>query len=447
MKDIFTKIIQFIKENPGIIFSLVLLVLIPTAFFINTYLTNKSYENAINTITYSKTALVEYVMNSFLQEKIADDQLLQSAIDRIMNEESSITLLSIIKKNDRDEYKIVASSDKSLVGQTQKNTSRNNLAWERLEGIAFLDESGSNRFWNVTKLVFDGSGNKAGLISMDYSIRDSDAIIQKTINNSYWILILTIIIVILMVSNQARLFGYALTLTKLKEIDKMKDMFISMASHELRSPLTAIKGYLEFLKEKKEVFEDKESNQYVTNISISVDRLNNLVEDMLEVSRIEGNRLPMEIKTLDPEPVILQTVEEMRSQAEKKNLAFNYKSSEIPATVSADPERLKQILINFISNAIKYTEKGSIEVNSLIRDNYFLITVADTGMGISSENQANLFQRFYRIQNDKTKGIIGTGLGLWITQEIARKMKGKITLESIEGVGSHFTLYLPINKK
>jgi len=274
-----------------------------------------------------------------------------------------------------------------------------------------------------------------------------NALVQKTIYNSYWILTIIVLTVVLLVSNQGRLFGYALTVTRLKEIDKMKDMFISMASHELRTPLTAIKGYVGLLREKKDLQTDEQTSHFLENISISANRLDDLVNDVLEVSRVEGNRLPMEIIELDPADIIAQSVDEMKTKAEAMGLALKYEPLGAPVIIRADKDRLKQVLINLIGNAVKYTLKGSIDVSVKTKGKELLITVADTGIGMSAESQANLFQKFYRIQNEQTKNVTGTGLGLWITREIVKKMDGSISVESIEGVGSHFTVHFPIAKK
>jgi signal transduction histidine kinase len=448
MRQIFLKALQFIKENPRIIYSLVLVVILPAAFFINTYLINSNYEKNIDKITQRKATLVENVINSLLWDQISDDQKLQSLVEKIQKENSEITLLSIAKpQGEPGEFQIVASSDQSFVGQKQSGSIQNIIAWEKPEGVAFLDRNEKGRFWNVTKTLSDETGNKTALIAMAFSLADSDAIVQRTIYNSYWILMIIIVTVVLLVANQGRLFGYALTVTKLKEIDKMKDMFISMASHELRTPLTAIKGFTELLKEKEEIQSNEQSSHFLNNISVSVERLNDLVNDVLEVSRAEGNRLPMEIIELDPSEIIAQSVEEMRPQAAAKNLVLDYQPIGTPVVIKADKDRLKQVLINLIGNSVKYTLKGSVDVSAKIKGKELLITIADTGIGISSEDQANLFQKFYRIQNDKTKNIIGTGLGLWITLEIVKKMNGNITVESIEGVGSHFTIHLPLAGK
>jgi signal transduction histidine kinase len=448
MKNVFPKAIFFIKENPSIIFSLILVVLIPSAFFINIYLINSNYEKNINEIMQSKAYLAENIITTLAKNQFNNISELQSSIEKIASENSEIVSLSIFEPAGKEgQFKTIASSDTTLIGQIDENSLQKILAWNRPEGIAFLDENDNyGRYWKETKIFEDKTGQKVGLVEMIFSIKRTDAFVNNTIYKSYWVLFITLVIVLIFVSNQARLFGYALAVVRLKEIDKMKDMFISIASHELRSPLTAIKGYLEFLKEKEEVAKDKESCHYLENIDLSVERLQNLVNDILEVSRLEGNRLPIEISKINPDPIIKESIEELRSQAIQKGLSLNLKLLENPVLISTDPNRLKQVLINLIGNSIKYTEKGLIDVSTDIKKGEFLITVADTGIGISSEDQVNLFQKFYRVQTDRTKNIIGTGLGLWITLEIVRRMKGKITIESIEGVGSHFTVHLPITK-
>jgi signal transduction histidine kinase len=167
------------------------------------------------------------------------------------------------------------------------------------------------------------------------------------------------------------------------------------------------------------------------------------VEDILDVSRLEGNRLPMEIISFNPMAAISKSTEEMRAAAAQKGLALNYKPGEA-ANILADESRFKQVVVNLIGNAIKYTEKGSIDVTTAIKNDSYIITIADTGIGMSAEDQANLFQKFYRVKNEKTRTISGTGLGLWITKEVVEKMGGKISVESIEGVGSHFAIRLPL---
>jgi signal transduction histidine kinase len=445
MKNLFLNGIAFVRENPRILYSFVLLVFVPAAFFFNTYSLISSMEKDIDRITQRKAVLAEKIMNSLIAGKIGDNALLQTTIESVIADNNEVLSLAILQsENEGSRFRVVASSEPEAIDQVTDDI-QYTLAWNKPEGIAFLDSDTSGRFWRVTRQLVDETDNRSGLIAMTFSLRDSDALIEKTVYRSYLILIGTVIIVLLLVSNQARLFGYVLTLNKLKEVDEMKDNLVSMASHELRSPLAAIRGYLELLDDKHIHFDD-EAKHYLENIAHSVDRLNTLVSDMLEVSRLEGNRIPLTMVNIDPQFLISQSVEELRSQSIQKGLELVLLDIET-AKIYADSERTKEILINLIGNALKYTAQGSVSVSGKIKDNSYLITVADTGFGISAEDQKRLFQKFSRIQNRKTQMITGTGLGLWITFELARRMNGAITVESIEGVGSHFTLHLPLAKK
>jgi signal transduction histidine kinase len=445
MKNLFLSGIAFIRENPRIIYSFVLLVFVPAAFFFNTYSIISGMEKDIDRITQRKAALTEKIINVIASEKMDDEALLQKSIESITQNNEDILSVAILKpENNASQFRVIASSESEAMNQVTEHI-QYMLAWNKDEGIAFLDSDAGGRFWRVTRALQDDKGIKIGLVTTAFSLRDSDALIENTVNHSYLILIVTVIIVLLLVSNQARLFGYVLTLNKLKEVDVMKDNLVSMASHELRTPLTAIKGYLELLEEKK-LDIDEDAKRYFANISASVNRLNVLVNDMLEVSRIEGNRVPLTLTDFDPSVIINQSVEELRSQAVQKGLELKVLDI-AEGSIRSDADRLREIMINLIGNAIKYTLKGSVSINAEIKDDRYLITVADTGFGISAEDQKKLFQKFMRIQTQQNKDIVGTGLGLWITFELAQKMGGMITVESIEGVGSHFTVSLPIAKK
>lgn len=445
MKNLLLSGVSFVRENPRILYSFVLLIFVPAAFFFNTYSLISSIERDIDRITQRKAVLVEKIINRVVSEKIHDKVLLQATIDGMVIDNTGVLSLALLEsENEGNRFRVVASSEPETVNQTTDNI-QYTLAWNKSEGIAFLDSDHDGRFWRITRQLIDENGNRLGLITMAFSLHDSDVLIERTVNRSYLILIITVVIVLLLVSNQARLFGYVLTLNKLKEVDEMKDNLVSMASHELRSPLAAIRGYLELF-EDKHLSLDDEAKHYLENISHSVDRLNTLVSDMLEVSRLEGNRIPLELSDIEPEPLMTQSVEELRSQAMQKGLALSLLPVE-PALIYADKERTKEILINLIGNALKYTAQGTVSVGGQVKGNEYLITVADTGFGISAEDQKRLFQKFSRIQNRNTQMITGTGLGLWITFELARRMNGTITVESIEGVGSHFTLHLPLAKK
>ena len=442
MREFFQKSFQFISEHPRIIYSLVLVLFIPIAIFLNTVYTIDQFQKNIDSITHSKAIVAENIINLTAEGLLDDRSQLQDFVNRIVRDNEEIRAFDILlPSNDREKFNVIASNNPELISKKSEDL-RNVLAWNQEEGIANLSSDGIDRYWIITKTINGDTGEKKGLVSLAFSLSDSDNLVNSTINRSFLVVLITILVILLLVSNQARLFGYALTVSKMKEIDKMKDNFIAMASHELRSPLTAIKAYLE-LYQKNDMLRPTDNRRYMENITLSVERLGSLVNDILEVSRLENNRIPINLMVVDPEPLIRRCVEEMRSETFKKELTLNFFPLNI-RKIKADPERLKQIIINLISNAIKYTPKGKIDVTLTAKDEFMEITIADTGIGISADDQANLFQKFYKIQNEKTKNIESTGLGLWIASDLAKRMNGSITVESIEGVGSHFTVHIPL---
>jgi signal transduction histidine kinase len=447
MRELLKKSLDFIKQNPRIIYSLVLVFVIPFAIYLNTFFTVQSFEENLQNIIRSKAVLAEDIVKFIAKNNLENSEELQKLINETKKLNTDIGSFEVLTQNEnKNGFLKIASSEKNNIGteiSEEKDIFYHQIAWNQPDNnISFVTSDSSGRIWNVIESIKNDNGEKVGLIFLSFPLKEFDKMNSQTEARSYIILILTILVVLLLVANNARLFGYALTLNKLKEIDKMKDTFVSMASRELRTPLTAMKGNLEFFQEKNKAL-DKESQHYLENISLSTERLSSLVNDILEVSRLEGNRIPINISAVNPAPIIEQSIEEIKAQATQKGLALEYNLGEMP-NINVDSDRLKQILINLLNNSIKYTLSGKISVSTQIKNKEFLITVADTGIGISAEEQANLFHKFYRIQNDKTKNIMGTGLGLWITLELAQKMKGNITVESIEGVGSHFTIHLPL---
>jgi signal transduction histidine kinase len=298
----------------------------------------------------------------------------------------------------------------------------------------------------VVKSIRAEDGTVKGVLLLKLSLAENDALVGKTIFQVYLLSLGAVFIVLLLVFNHIRLFAFEIKAKKLEEIDKMKDDFISMASHELKSPLTAISGYVELLTDtlatEEGLLENKnQQKKYLNNIDISANRLKTLVEDLLDVSRIQQNRMPIVLEEVDLSKLVLELANEMKILASEKGLELKQNISEV-AKVSVDPERLKQIVVNLLSNAIKYTPQGSVEIQIKEDEKNVFLVVADTGLGISAKNLEKLFSKFYRVKTENTAGISGTGLGLWIAREIAQKMGGDLTVESIEGVGSHFTLSL-----
>ena len=237
---------------------------------------------------------------------------------------------------------------------------------------------------------------------------------------------------------------------RLKEVDKLKDEFVSLASHELRTPMTVIKSYLWMILDKKNDGSLSEKQKmYIDRAYTSTQRLINLVNDMLNISRIESGRFTLDMKSIDLVALINTIYTEMlpKAQEQKVNLEFARPLQTLPQ-VHADPERIEQVLINLLGNSLKFTpENGAIRisVNYDSQQQQVTVTVMDNGRGISAEDISKLFQKFSMVGDNPLvkQNVQGTGLGLYLSKSMIELMGGKIWVESEgEGKGSKFSFTL-----
>jgi signal transduction histidine kinase len=237
---------------------------------------------------------------------------------------------------------------------------------------------------------------------------------------------------------------------RLKELDKLKDEFVSVASHELRTPMTAIKSYLWMIVNKPQA-EDKftsKTKDYLERAYSSTERLIHLVNDMLDVSRIEGKRVKLELVELDVVSLAKDVKEEVGARAKEGNLDVIVQETAVPK-VWADRDKIHQVLLNLVGNSLKFTPAGGkITMEFKLNKGMVETTVADTGKGIAPENMKRLFKKFGRLEHSLTAMAEqkGTGLGLYICQELVKLHGGKIWVESEVGKGSRFTFSLPVKK-
>ncbi len=246
--------------------------------------------------------------------------------------------------------------------------------------------------------------------------------------------------------NRERYLGLVMILqdrTKQAEIDRMKSDLISIVSHELRSPLTSIKGYIDLLISGDLGAVAEEHRKYLEIVLNNANRLATLIDDMLDLSRIESGKLTMIFGKVDIKYLCDFVYLTFKPQAAQKKLNFRLEVVE-GLSISGDMDRLQQALTNLVSNAIKYTpEDGTVRIRAYRDNGNVCLEVSDTGFGISPENQRKLFQKFFRVKDRRTRNIGGTGLGLCITKSIVEAHEGEVTVESQEGTGSTFRIRLP----
>lgn len=229
--------------------------------------------------------------------------------------------------------------------------------------------------------------------------------------------------------------------TELLALERARQEFLTNVSHELRTPLASIKLMLETVTES----EDEEAAKiFLPQVLGQVDRLTTLVQRLLEQARVESGELVLRIDEIDLEEVARPIVQSFGPQAAAKNVTLELRPVR-PAIVEADEQRLSQVFVNLIDNALRFTpEGGSVSVTLDVDDGYALICVADTGMGIPYKDLPYVFERFYVADRSRTRGVSGAGLGLSIVKQIVEAHHGTVQVESTLGIGTKFTVSIPM---
>jgi signal transduction histidine kinase len=232
---------------------------------------------------------------------------------------------------------------------------------------------------------------------------------------------------------------------ELKRLDIAKSEFISITSHQLRTPLSAIKGYLSMILEGVYGEVSEKVKKVLENIYLANERLIKLVNSFLNVSKIELGKLELELERADIVEIVESVVKEMEIAVKGKNLYLKFeKPKEVPK-ILIDKEKIREIILNLVDNAIKYTQRGGVEVKLQIVNNRLQIVVADTGEGLTKEEKAKLFESFSRGSAGQKYWVEGAGIGLYVAKKIVELHQGKIWVESEgKGKGSKFYVELPI---
>jgi len=237
---------------------------------------------------------------------------------------------------------------------------------------------------------------------------------------------------------------------RLKELDLLKDEFVSIASHELRTPMTAIKSYLWLALHEPNQTIKAPLKKYLNISYNSTERLIRLVNDMLTVSRIERNKIELKLEPVDILEVAQLVYDELKITADEKDIVFIFNHPKEKLMVNGDKEKLREVIQNIVGNALKFTpEKGSITIAAKLQKDMISVDIKDTASGIPKDSIGKLFQKFSKIEYSYSKHSSqpGTGLGLYISKQIVSLHKGDIAVQSEVGVGSIFSVMLPLLNK
>ncbi|MEN8907786.1 MAG: ATP-binding protein [Clostridiales bacterium] len=233
-------------------------------------------------------------------------------------------------------------------------------------------------------------------------------------------------------------------ITDIKKLEKIRSEFVSNVTHELKTPLTSIKGFIETLR--NGAIENKSvANKFLEIIDIESERLYTLINDILQLSEIETIKSEIETTNCNLNTIVENVISVLAGTASKKKIKIIYDSKEENTNILVNKDRIKQMLINLVDNAIKYnSENGKIIISTKIDSGKVILSIKDTGIGIPVEHQNRIFERFYRVDKGRSRNAGGTGLGLSIVKHIINLYNGDIKVLSESNKGSEFIIQLPL---
>jgi len=236
-------------------------------------------------------------------------------------------------------------------------------------------------------------------------------------------------------------------ITELRRLEQVRTDFAANVSHELKTPLTSIQGFVETL-EAGAIDNPEMAHKFLRIIMMETERLTRLINDILSISKLESGDTEVATERIRLDKKAHDVCEMLSIHAAEKQVTINNRLNDEPVYIIGNPDRVEQLLINLTENAIKYNKPGgSVTVQVFANENEANITIADTGIGIAEEHLPRLFERFYRVDKGRSRQMGGTGLGLAIVKHIVRSMNGEIEVQSKLGEGTEFLITLPLAPK
>lgn len=457
---------------------LVVVIVLAVAFSVASFSVKTYYYNSVESILKSgaSTNAVNYFSNNLDSGTSLESSAAKFIDNYAYKEKTTVWVID-------NSGKVLASSNGFLVGKIKMedyDSAKNSAAGTgKYVGKIY---PGGDKIMAITRVIQNSAGANVGAVRVMTNIEDVDAQIFSVI--AILLVLVIFVFAIILLSN---LFFIRSIIIPVKEItkttneiahgnlnariekkyddeigilcdsinsmaseiamaDKMKNDFISTISHELRTPLTSIKGWGETLYYSQDVERDELTSKGLQVIVKEAGRLEGFVEELLDFSRLQSGRMTLRLVKTDIFAELDETVFTFCERAMREGIEVRYSIPELPAPADADPNRLKQVFMNILDNALKYSRAPSkifvkAEFTMLGQNDAVKISIADQGCGISKEDLPHVFDKFYKAN----VSVRGSGIGLAVTNEIVNLHKGKLEIDSKEGRGTLVTIYLPIN--
>ena len=428
--------IAVMRKNGRLLFVACLLFLFPLIFLLLAeHFFSAAYSN-VQTAERQQVGALHDLIATVVTTGTLDQAEFATFADKQLADSTDLNEIRLVERTG-SALTIVWSADESKVGTTEEFTDIYDSAPANDQTFIFEVFRDGSRVWQAVRTVTGPTGQQYYLFS-EHSLASIDKKMTDRKNDAYWGLGAVFIFLIGLSYWLYRQTEWAALYHKQTVKLEERDLFTNMIAHEFRTPLTAIKGYASLL-EDSETLKVNE-RQHLEKITLSTDRLLALVNDFLEVARLQSGKLQLTKERTDLYQICSEVISALAPIAAKKAIILTVAETQTPVVLSSDPQRLYQVLQNLVSNAVKYTKSGCVELVIEETPLAISIRIKDTGMGISAEDQDKLFAPFARVGGVESSGIVGTGLGMWITKQYVELLGGSIAVESIKNVGTHVVL-------
>lgn len=433
------------KYRNQMMYALFVVVVIPVILIINSLWLMDRFHKILDSVSQQEATLAHDIISSIDLPNYLSSSDLSVTLTKIVANNSRVKKIGYLSKDPAlaNRYTLYASSN-SESGSVDIPKDLLQFVHDKHQPYIGLtrDETKKTFQWTIVSEIEALPDGNEGIIMMNLDASSVQTFLADISTESLVVLVVLIVFILLLLINHLRFYDYSLLYSELKQIDQMKDDFFTTASHEIRTPLTSIAGYASLAADE---IDDKETVKHALNvISTSASRLSSLVENLLDISRIEQGRVAIKPVRVSLVQITGSVYDELLLQVQEKGLVFNHSIPAKDIFVMIDSDKFKQILFNILSNSIKYTLNGSITVSYAVSNGFGRVIITDTGIGMRKEQRTNLFSKFYRVNDDKTRKVYGNGLGLWITKQLVELMHGKIEVESEYERGSVFSVSFPV---
>ncbi|MCA9361223.1 HAMP domain-containing histidine kinase [Candidatus Kaiserbacteria bacterium] len=430
---------RYLREHPQLLFVLTLLIVIPLLFLYSGQQFLDAGRSNQDRLQKDRVGVLHDVFASLVSSSNFNQDIIQNEIERIAFLNNDLVEFMVVKI-DRGIFTPIASLDRSKIGQIEEDIDGYvSAAANTNQSFIFEVSTPAGRKWYAYRAIQSIDGTFY-VIHTVTSLETIDKLFTQRERSAFLSLMYIFVFIIVLAYWHVRMTDYRYLYRKEMDSNNAKDTFINMMAHELRAPLTAIRGYSEMLQDSRQ---DTSHPEYAKRIEISSERLLDLITDLLDVARIQSGSMSVTLAYVNVSLVVETVMKELEITAGEKSIKLVSSGIETPHQAIADEGRLHQVLTNIVNNSIKYTNQGQIEIQVTQKRNSLEIRIKDTGMGIEADDQKKLFAPFFRVKNSDVTAITGSGLGMWITKQLVSIMNGKIGVESIRGVGTHIVLTLP----